>query len=272
MKSGCPVWFALVFLVHGAASGELVFQEYFDYGPTKVDSGYGEWSDSTTRFWYEGTRNLVFSHASYLPGENEGTGCTETDNFDGIRGAQRSFSVAGLTGEFWLSALVRVRSGSVIRDGLILSVHDAAYSNAGAARSYIGIGDPSGISTLAPMYLPLISGTSEFGADTLFAEGTTNAAIHLLVAKFNVSSGTDTVSFWVLRSTDAFGQTEDSLGTPDLTRDADFGAAAKNVWIGQKSAASNLDALRISDAAGDVGLREVLTGQTAVVGTVIIVK
>lgn len=270
MKSGCPVWFALVFLVHGAASGELVFQEYFDYGPTRVESGYGGWSDTTTRFWYEGTRNLAFSHASYAPGENGGTGCTETDNFDGIRGVQRTFSAEGLTGEFWLSALVRVRSGSAIRDGLILSVHDLAYNNAGAARSHLGIGDPSGISTLAPMYLPLISGTPEFGADTLFAEGTTDAAIHLLVAKLNVSAGTDTVSFWVLRSTDAFGQTEASLGTPDLTRDADFGTAAKNVWIGQKSAASNFDALRISDAAGDVGLREVLTGQTAVVGTVIL--
>lgn len=252
--------------------GELVLQEYFDYGSTKVELGYGSWQDSTTRFWYEGTRNLNFANASYGSGPNTGTGCAETDNaYNGMRGAQLTFSSTGLTGEIWMSALVRVRGGALFKEGVVLSVHDAAYSNGGAALSHFGLGDPIGGTPLAPMFMSTpSSATPVFGSDTGFVEGTTDSAVYLLVAKLNVSASTDSVSLWMLKSSDTFGWTEASLGTPDLAESADFGASAKNLWIGMNAATCNIDAIRISDADGDAGLREVLTGLPAPSGGTVI--
>jgi hypothetical protein len=74
----------------------------------------------------------------------------------------------------------------------------------------------------------------------------------------------------LFKAIDVFGWTEGLLGPPAMARTADFGASARNLWVGQLSAAGNFDAIRISDAAGSAGLREVLTGLTAPTGGTVI--
>lgn len=241
------------------------------------NNSYSPWLDTSTRIWYAGSavRNVTFANATYLAGDNADTGSLETDNFDGTRGAQRTFASPGLTGEVWVSMLVRVRSGALLSQGLVFSVHDAAYDSGGvAAKSHIGLGDPTGTSTnLAPMFLPTRDGTPEYGSDGSFVESTSESATYLFVAKLDITVGTDSVSFWVLKASDTYGWSEVSLGSPDLTKTADFGSSAMNVWVGQKSAISYFDAIRVSNATGDAGLREVLTGLPAPAGgTVILLR
>lgn len=256
-----------------AAHAALVVNETFDYGSVDRASGYGTWADTTDRWWYESGRNLGFVHAAFGSGGNAGTGVGESDNYSAPRGAQLAFANPGLSGQIWLSALVRVLSGANANEGIMLSVHDIAYNNNGPSKGCFGIGNAGG-GVYGAMFVPTASGTPVFGSDTSFTAGSTDAATYLLIAKMTITGGADTLSLWLLKASDSFGWTEASLGTPDLTTTAaDFGSSARNLWIGQKAAAGNVDLIRISGVTGDRGLREVLTGLPAPAhGTVILIR
>mgnify|MGYP000032391406 CR=1 FL=1 len=243
----------------------LLVEEYFNYGTSDLDSGYGSWNDSTSRVKYSAGVNLELSPwpSGYDPGSNAGTGSLGLVSGTGTpRGAQLDFTTTEVTGEFWISYLVRTDANAA-NETVITSLNNALYSNGSPNSDGFGLGYDSSNLGIRPVFFDSSTATNTFGGTANLASNTA----YLLIAKVVVNTGSgddDHLTLWVKAAGDnSFGPTEASLGTSDLsTTAASFGTTAgvKNIWVGRYTTAvnGNVDALRISNQGGDAGLAEVL--------------
>lgn len=256
MKHFAAVLLAGMGLGGAGAQGSLVFQENFDYGSSNFDNGYGAWSDTTNNVQYN-TLNLALANPNYTAGDN--TASTGSIQFSGSgtpRGAQVQIDPAGLTGQFWMSYLIRTNADA-LGEYVITALHSTAtYSNASPVGDSFGVGWDG--SARRVVFRDQSANTVVFSTGLSLASN----EVGLLIAKVTINaSADDSVSLWLMNASSSFGLTEASLGTPALTvNTADWGDSVSQLWAGKFSTSitGNLDAIRISDAAGDAGLAEVI--------------
>ncbi len=249
--------FAVVMLIGQTAGAGMLLDEYYDYGGSNLDSGYGAWQDGTGRVGYVANQNLGFANAAYDEGGNTNTGAHQASSGPGdLRGAQLAVS-AEQAGAFWVSALVRMTADLDENDAAFITFNTSdsyGYAAPGGDGIGIGVADPSG--NLAPAIYDNGTGSPVFGADTTFAANTA----YLLLAELSIGPGDDTIDLWLLKEGDTFGPTKASLGPADLSiSDANLNDGLKNIWVGRyPSNGTIIDAIRISDSAGNAGLAQVL--------------
>ena len=241
----------LVLLLAAPAHANLIFADNMDYGAVDGDTFYDPpWNDGSGRTTYEAS-NVSFTNAAYSNTTNgASTGSLGLNSGAGDpRGAHIEFSSTPLTGDFWLSAIINLSSGT----NHIISLSDSSGIATGSIPAD-GFGlTVNGGNAQAVFYDG--SFTAQGAADL-----TLNAPL-LMVAKVTVNSGgNDSLKLWVFEEGDTFGPTEASLGSARIdTTTADFEDGIQQLWAGRSSGTSNVDGFRISDASGDTGLNEVLT-------------
>jgi hypothetical protein len=242
------------------AGAALLLEEYFDLGGANADAVTG-WSDGTNNVQYNASANLSFSNPSYEAGNNTGTtGAILGSGTATPRGIQRSFSVSALSGELWVSFLANITSANTTAGIIGFGLNNATYSNASPNGDMVGIGH-DGVTGYAAAWRNQSNGTLSHGSDTTFALNST----YLIVAKITidaaVAADNDSLRIWTLKPGDIFSASEAGLGTPDLDiTTADFGTGVANIWVGRANTVFSwrADAIRLSNATGTTGVREVL--------------
>jgi len=237
------------------AGAAVLMNENFNYGSSNLSSGYGAWQDGTGRVGYV-AENLPFSAVGYTADNPDTTGALAANGGSGSpRGAQVNFSASPVGGTLWMSVLMKVTaSAGTGRELVVAPNSESGYSYGNPGGSQVGLGyDADG--KLATV---LRTGdVSSFGTASLSENDTV-----LLVAKMTIGAGADSASLWVFDDGASLGSTEASLGAPDLTSTtADWGDGVSNLWAGRYDSgmSGRIDAIRLSDSAGDQGLTDVLT-------------
>jgi len=236
-----------------------IIDEAFDYGSSDAQSNYGEWSDSSNNVRYESGDNGNWSgDGDYVDPDLGGSLRSSVTPTDDARGAQLAFD-SSLTGELWLSALIRDDSsrtaGTETNFGTYLGFdNDGSYSIAAPNLQGFGI---NGLNNL------LIT-TGDNLTDTGIA--LSDETWLLFVAQVTVNaSADDSLQLWVFDSTSEFGTDVASLGTPTYTSSTmDFGDEVLAIWGGARKASDDtiargyIDNIRISIDPGDSGVAAVI--------------
>lgn len=239
----------------------LIVSDSFDYGGSDLESGYGSWQDGTGNMDYESSNDPSSwsGDADYVFGGASGN--LKVGSFADWRGAQLDFANA-LSGEVWVSALMLERTNAVTDAGVLLAFdNNNAYSFSSFQGFGFGLSGNRNLMTSTDAAAP-----SEVSGPVAVA----GSGYALFVAKLTVNGGgaDDSISVWSFPSAagDVFGLTEASLGVASYTSSTvQFGDSITGVWFGgydngPDAGNGNLDNLRISDAAGDDGVQEVLSG------------
>jgi hypothetical protein len=242
-----------------SARAAFVLLDNMDYGASNVGTGVGDWVDGSNRLQYVGGTNVNYTGGSYAndPGNTAGTsGSLErNDNIDD-RFFTRDYSDAGLTGEVWMSSLIRFDGGAGDLAGEVAGISLNSTGGLNLAGDLLGVGFDG--TNYRPVWYDDSTTTSNYASSTISAGSTL-----LLVTKFNiVGAGDDSFSMWLFGSGDSPGLTEASLGTAHLSSStADFGSSLDHIQVGGvQGMLSYYDQIRISDLSGDSGLQEVMTG------------
>lgn len=250
----------LVLCFLGSVRGTLLVNDSFSYGGSDIESGYGSWQDGTGNVDYESA-----SDASSWSGDSDytlgaPTGNLKVSSSNTWRGAQLDFAESA--GEIWVSGLMLEKTNAVTDAGVLLGFgNNTSYS----ISSFQGFG--FGLSGNRNL---MISTDAAVPAEVSGPVAVAGADYALFVAKLTVNGGgaDDSISIWSFPNSagDVFGLTEASLGTAIYTSSSvQFCNSITGVWFGgydngPDSGVGNLDNLRISNASGDNGVNEVLTG------------
>lgn len=243
------------------ARSDLAVNDPMDYGTEDMTSGYGSWADGSNNVKYEsGIDGAWGGDADYFLRGSAATGGCLYAGVQGLnfRGAQRP--VAGpLSGTFWVSVLIRADSVEEVNESGIVTLHDSAsFSYANPRRDGFGV-HWDGNARRPALYVMASASYLDDPSTSLPAD-----TWLLFVAKLTVTaSAGDSISLWVFDSASALGQTEASLGTPNLTSaTAEFGDAVISLWAGgYGTSTTQFDEFRVSATVGDTGLAEVLRGE-----------
>jgi hypothetical protein len=256
-----------------SAEADLITEYFNNYGTSNedlpgngsaTDPGWGSDWTGDTDVDYQAGQQLDFTSAGYSTTGNETDSDDGRANRGGTGDVARTFDSAFTSGTLWLTALIRSdasatstpdietvpdRDTRLFLDGTTNDVTFGEFN----ANPYLNVdtnnffGDPD----------------TNDAANELDRFGT-----YLLIVKAELdATGFDTVSFWVATDdsdtdenfdADTSSQTEAGLGTPLLTDTGEIGSiTGLGISFNKQGQA---DILRISDASGDAGLQQVLTG------------
>ncbi|MCC5840436.1 MAG: PKD domain-containing protein [Opitutales bacterium] len=252
-------------------AGDPYIKDRFEWGSAdfvKDDAlppGTG-WSIGTGNFSYKAGLNGEWSGSGinpygFSPGDSEGGAIHGRVSAKPRRGIQRNFD-AQLTGERWISLLVRLNEGwdAPGKAAIFALGNDSVYSW-GGPRAQGGFGflhDGEGLRLAAFDSVTPVAQTIPVETDQWY----------LILAKIEVDlTGPDKMALWLRTADDSFGSTESSLGPPDLEYGAfDWGAGIVKIWVGADIGDGSLvsfhvDDLIISSTGGDAGLRQVLSDE-----------
>ena len=244
---------SLTLLAAGAAQAALLLND-----PIPSSTAYDtDWSDGTSNVGYNSATASWSGDPDYvLDGAG---GLVRANSYNAWRGAQRDWGTA-VSGQIWVSVLMDERTAAASDAGIVLALENGGYSSSGFDGFAFGISGNGNLMTSQSGAAPAeVSGPISIPA---------SGGWTLFVAKITVNGGgaNDTIDLWAFDSTSSFGQTEASLGTKLWSSAAvQYGDDVQDVWVGGHrnasgvSGAGDFDNVRVSDAAGNTGLAEVLT-------------
>ena len=249
---------------------DLLAADYFDYGTstgttlgdqgTATNGFSGAWVDTSTNVAgrstsFDGSADelleyvpntaLTFSNANYDNSYNAGGTIQQgTGSQLNYCTTYRSFS-SGLSGTIWMSALVEFAADSTSNDMLIwFEPSTAHWSGANAVGTFSSNSNGTNSGAVVK-YNNVYSNTADYyvSADTTF----------LLLAKLDVTSGADSITFWMKTESDDLSS-EVALGTAlySLSGTDILGATFDRIGISMGNGAGQFDALRIGETLVDV--------------------
>jgi hypothetical protein len=231
----------------------MVINDNFQYGTSDIADNYGNWVDGSSNVIYESSVDSSWvGDTDYAFVGSEGSLYAFTFGSGSTRGGTNSLG-QNLTGEIWFSALIREATTTGAQSGSILRFEESGTTGDG-----IGMNGGNNLVTYQVSSNSYIDSSIGLSTETWL----------LWVGKLTINSDApDSISVWVFDSTSNFGQTEASLGSATYSNSTmDFGDSVGEVFFGgyngnpDADPDSYLGSIRISDAAGDIGVQEALTG------------
>jgi len=276
MKIKCLLYsLAILLALLPQARSALVLTEYFSYGASNVAGNSAltpmngdPWnSAATTAPTYLGSgtanANASFAGSGYaLTASNTTTGSMQVSASDGnTRGTQRAIG-SSLSGEVWVSMMVRMNSGGDAANEQISMAFNSVgfYQSSNPNGVGFGIGSNDGTNWRTATISSNGTTVTSVASDTITAS-TLSSGFSLMVARLNVASGNDAIDIWTFANNAAVPTTVTGLGVATLAASgSDFwGNTISNVYLTTRGLSGTIDAIRISNSTGNTGLNEVLT-------------
>ncbi|MCD8482391.1 MAG: PEP-CTERM sorting domain-containing protein [Verrucomicrobia bacterium] len=248
-----------------SSGATLIFEEYFDYELNNNNNIGG----NTGGVWNAGTNNVRFQTAAgptftgtgYLPTHAGGRLESGNTNSADVRMSHAPLGQA-ISGEFWVSVFVNANSMTNVNGSITqmsFSTNSNTFSNYGGPG--FGLYNDG-----ANLNFALFNGSAGAGGVAAVGSPATANEWHLLVARVTINeSADDAISVWAFGLDAAVPNSVSNLGTPVATSiTLDFGSSINTLGIGGQSFTTTggktalWDDIRLSVAAGDTGLREVL--------------
>ncbi len=251
-------------LAISATAQTIVLTEYFNYGDTNLDNGYGSWADTTNNITYSITDGPTsFGASGYqidgTMNPNSGGGILSMSvTGTNVRGVQLAIPGGALSGEFWVSFLISPDYSTANVDRYSLFAFNSNTYNISNPQ-----GPAFGLTNHTvdgrEFVITNNTGTSVNTSGGVWADSNT---WRLVLARVTVNaSANDLIDIWTYANADPVPTTVSSLGAAQLSYSTvEWGDSVSNIWLGTRGSNARYDAIRISSGDGDVGLTEVLTG------------
>lgn len=246
-----------------SASGQIVFQEYFDYAfsnNTNI-SNAPAWEGGTNNVRFVTNPGPNFTGTGYVPTHAGGSLESGNSNATDVRTSHAPLGQA-LSGEFWVSTFVNA-TNMTNTNGSVTVMSFSTNNTSNASYGGPGFGLYNNGTNLS---FALFNGSAGAAGVATVGSAATRNQWNLLVARITINTDADdAISVWAFDMNANVPTTVAGLGTPVVTSSTlDIGNSINTLGVGGQSFTTTggktalWDDIRVTNLGGDAGLEAVL--------------